>query len=119
MKLLAALLVFMIAAQPVQAGFCDTEPSGSSNAHAGMQHGGAPEHGAHDCCQSPGADSESDGGADCSDMRCGSCVAGAQAIPPAAALPTPAPSMPLERLGTDGICPSHASPPFRPPIHIS
>ena len=38
MKLLALILVIMIAALPVQTGFCDMQPSGGENPHMAMQH---------------------------------------------------------------------------------
>lgn len=115
MKLLAAMLVLMIAAQPVQAGFCDMDLSGDSSSHAGMQHGMDTDSSAHDCCQSP--DRDRDMG--CSDMPCGTCVAGVLAIPPASSLPALTPVGALINLYEGVITPSHSSPPFRPPIFIS
>jgi DNA-binding transcriptional LysR family regulator len=122
MKLLAAILVFMITAQPVQAGFCDMQPSGDSAAHAGMQHGGmqhdTQEDGrqGHDCC----APADEDGSRDCDNMvQCGTCsvATAAVAVEPAIA---PVPEWALRSyLNGSGVPPSHASPPYRPPIFIS
>jgi len=68
MKLLAALLVFMIAAQPVQAGFCDLDLSDGAEPHTGMVHDAAMASSDHDCCQSP----DTEDGRVCSDMaQCG------------------------------------------------
>jgi hypothetical protein len=119
MKLLVAMLVLMIAAQPVQAGFCDMDLSGDSTSHADMQHRMDAENSAHDCCQSShvGSDPGRDNG--CSDMPCGTCVAGVQAISPAASLPALAPVGVYIDLHEGVITPSHSSPPFRPPIFIS
>jgi hypothetical protein len=119
MKLLAAMLVFMLAAQPLQAGFCDMDLSGGSASHAAMQHGMDAENSAHDCCQSPPAGSDPDRDSGCSDMPCGTCVAGVQAVPPAAALPALAPVGVYIDLYEGVVTPSHSSPPFRPPIFIS
>jgi hypothetical protein len=122
MKLLAAILVFMIAAQPVQAGFCDMQPSGDSAAHAGMQHDGI-QHDmqgkgqpAHDCCAPAGED----GGGNCDNMvQCGACSVAAAAV---FVLPAigPVPDLVFRScLNDSDVPPSHASPPYRPPIHIS
>ena len=77
MKLLAATLVFMIAAQPVQAGFCDMEMGSDAAAGPGQHH---PEKAAddHGCCDP----SDGDDRLPCSErMHCGSCSIGVAAIP--------------------------------------
>lgn len=134
MKFLAAILVFMIAAQPVQAGFCDMQPSGDSSFHADMQHAGTHEshmqhagtqhHGskpaaAHDCC-APVAPGDSEPGGQCGNhMACGFCAAGLSAI---AAF---APALAVWNTGdrpvmTEGrVVTGHAAPPYRPPIDLS
>jgi hypothetical protein len=113
MKLLAVILVFMIAAQPVQAGICDMM---QSDGHAGMQHDGGDPAAGHDCCEPDGSDQ----GSDCDNMvQCGSCAAGLAGI---ASLPGQVSSPVATRLALLGdgcISPSHAAPPFRPPTHIS
>ena len=123
MKLLVALLVLMIAAQPVQAGFCYMDLSGGPGDHAGMNHGSDAGEAAHGCCQSPAGDSGSTSGpgteTGCSDMPCGTCVASVAAIPPARCLAALAPVGAHVQLGAGLVTPSHASPPFRPPILIS
>jgi hypothetical protein len=117
MKTLAVILVFMIAAQPVTAGFCDMMQSdGLTDMHAGMQHDGGGDAAGHDCCEPDGSDQSSD----CDNpVQCGSCAAGlagittlqSQASAPVATHPMP--------FGEGRISPSHAAPPFRPPTHIS
>jgi hypothetical protein len=122
MKLLAAILVFMIAAQPVQAGFCDMQPSGGSAAHAGMQHDGM-QHDkqsepppAHDCCAPTGAD----GSGNCDNMvQCGACVAAVAVVSAVPAIGS-VPDLAFRSFLNDSdVPPSHASPPYRPPIFIS
>ena len=115
MKLLAATLVFMIAAQPVQAGFCDMEMGSDAAAGPGQHH---PEKAAddHGCCDP----SDGDDRLPCSErMHCGSCSIGVAAIP-IAVLPAAAPEWTAPpALNIWVLAPSHASPPYRPPIAIS
>lgn len=116
MKLLSALLILMIAAQPVQAGFCDMESEGGSAAKASEQHHPGDSSGDHGCCDP----TDSDSGSTCSDrMHCGFCGGTAAAIPAGSVLAAPpdwAGPLPL----SDGVVtPSHARPPYRPPITIS
>jgi hypothetical protein len=116
MKLLAAFLVFMIAAQPVQAGFCGLDLQGSSSPEPAQQHHPDPSTEGHACCD-PADDTEAPRCAD--RQHCGSCATGVAAIPVA-----PAPAAPPEwaspaPLTGDRIAPAHTSPPFRPPITIS
>lgn len=116
MKLLAAILVVLIAAQPVQAGFCALDASGDDDPHAAMQHGHATDDGGHSCCQTSGADENQDCGAT---MPCGSCAAGLLAplfVPPTTTLWLSADYA----VSSEGlVLPSHATPPFRPPISIA
>lgn len=128
MKFLAAILVFMIAAQPVKAAVCDMHPSGEGMTHSGMSDQGAGQdtgHGAghddggaagHDCCNT-GQGEDSDRHSACANgVFCGSCVAGLSAV---AALPE-APGFlnatyrPVTVEGLLGT--RHTSPPLRPPI---
>jgi hypothetical protein len=114
MKLLAAILVFMLAAQPVQAGFCDM---GSDAAAApGQQHHLETDSDGHGCCDP----SDGDERLPCSErMHCGSCSTGVAAIP-IAAVPAVTPHWTtLLPLSSGVLAPSHASPPYRPPIFIS
>jgi hypothetical protein len=129
--MLSVMLVMLIAAQPVQAGFCDMQPSGGATQafsmqhtgmqHAGMQHDGMPsepghDSNSHDCCLS--ANPESDPG--CAGLdQCGSCTAGLAAVPAlsrACALPAASDRV-LPVAGQ--LAPSHAAPPYRPPSIIS
>lgn len=119
--MLSVILVLMIAAQPVQAGFCDMEPSGGAPQpmgmqHEGMQHETGHDGASHDCCAA--ASPESGPGCDTFD-QCGSCMAGTAAVP---TLNTPyaVPAFGSRALlATDQVLPSHASPPYRPPTTIS
>jgi hypothetical protein len=119
MKFLAAILILMIAAQPVQAGFCDMDPSGGSDVHAGMQHGDAARGDEHGCCQPADAGSDTDSDTDCADMPCGTCAAGVLAVLSAPALAAPLPDGAYSDFGDGRITPSHAAPPYRPPSFIS
>jgi hypothetical protein len=116
MKLLAAFLVFMIAAQPVQAGFCDVDSSGTSAPELAQQHHPDSSTDGHACCDpADGTD-----GPRCSDRQhCGSCATGVAAIPVAAAPAVPPEWHGPAPLSGDRIAPAHASPPYRPPIAIS
>lgn len=123
MKLLAIILVFMIAAQPATAGFCDMESPGEAAGHAGMQHHASGQemerHGGHDCCD-PGRAGDSGPSPDCGfGMDCGYCVSGVTAVtvlPYLAAMPVPV-HRPAATPGA--LITRHTSPPFRPPIYVS
>lgn len=116
MKVLVALLVFMIAAQPVQAGFCGLDLSGAADPHASMQHGQGLDASSHDCCQPADADDPDQG---CSDMPCGTCTAGVQAAAFAAHLAVQLLTFRETVLSEGQVTPSHSYPPFRPPNFIS
>ena len=117
MKLLAAILVFMIAAQPIPAGFCDMMQSdGHADMHAGMQHDGSDAASGHDCCKPNDGDQDSN----CDNMaQCGSCAAGLAGIASLQGQLAAPVATHLVLLGDGRISPSHAAPPFRPPTHIS
>lgn len=129
--MLSVILVLMIAAQPVQAGFCVMQPSGGApqpmnmqhadTQHAGMQHEGmqhemGDDGASQDCCAA--ANPESDAG--CAGLdQCGSCTASLAAVPAvsrACALPAFSDRV-LPIAGQ--LAPSHAAPPYRPPSAIS
>jgi len=123
MKLLALILMFVIAAQPVGAGFCDMESAGETADHTAMsQHGATQEndsHSGHDCCD-PGLVGDNRPASDCNfDMDCGFCVAGMSAVAP---LPNQL-SFWLRVYRSSAILrpliTRHTSPPFRPPISVS
>ena len=116
MKFLAVMLGLMIAAQPVQAGVCDMEEAGDPMQHAGMLHDSGDDASAHSCC----LPSDNDEGADCADMaQCAPCASATAAVPSVAATSAPesAQHRPWSHAGQ--LAPSHTSPPFRPPKHIS
>jgi hypothetical protein len=117
MKLLAVILVLMIAAQPVQAGICDmTQSDGQTDMHAGMQHDGGDAASGHDCCEPDGSDQ----GSGCDNrVQCGSCAAGLAGISSLQGPVATPVATHLVLLGDGRISPSHAAPPFRPPTHIS
>ena len=116
MKLLAALLVFMIAAQPVQAGFCAMDLSGGSADTAPMQHhpeGDADDHG---CCEPPATEDDTC----CGDrLDCGFCTAGVSAVVGSETTSLAPASHSLLTLSGGTVAPSHSAPPYRPPIDIS
>jgi hypothetical protein len=123
MKILVAILVFLIAAQPVGAGFCDMDASGGSPGQAAMTHHGATQgmdqHGGHDCCDTGRGDDTRTAPGCGHDMNCGSCVTGMSAVlafhePLAARLPAYRPVPTQSQLFT-----RHTAPPFRPPISVS
>lgn len=118
MKFLAAIMVFMIVAQPAQAGFCDMMQSGgqADMDHAAMHHGDGGGAAGQDCCAPDDGNSHSD----CDNMaQCGSCTAGLAMIVTTYGQPA-APLAMQPVLQSDGcIAPSHSAPPFRPPTHIS
>lgn len=125
MKLLAAILVFLLAAPPVQAGFCDMEAAnGEPPHHAGMQHGDASERDAtpagHDCCKG-GGDRALDGAdSNCSTMlHCGACVAGFVALNAVVISATAPLRSACFVAGSEPLTPSHAALPYRPPIRFS
>lgn len=128
MKILSVILVLMIAAQPVQAGFCDMGPSDGAAQHTpmqhdgqhdgqhGMQHGsGAPASG-HDCCDAQVSRPDQD----CEGLsHCATCIAGLAALPVQdgqAAAGHYAYRLPLTE---SQVPPSHSAPPYRPPTAIS
>jgi hypothetical protein len=139
--MLSVILVLLIAAQPVQAGFCAMQPAGgapqpmsmrhagmqpadmqyANGQHAGMQHEGMQHEvghdgASHDCCAA--ANPESDPG--CAGLdQCGSCTASLAAVPALSrvcALPAAGDrALPI----ASQLAPSHAAPPYRPPSAIS
>lgn len=112
MKALTLILILAICAQPLQAGFCAMDmDQGQSQ---GMAHDMDTENSdGHGCCDPE----ESDSGDACeSGMHCGFCTAGVSLLPEALRV------SPVWHHGyafelSDGrVLPSHASPPYRPPI---
>jgi hypothetical protein len=117
MKLLAVLLIIMIAAQPVQARFCDMEPSGDAATHAGMQHHATTDSAqAHDCCDPERSDTDS-GTSDCNgNASCGFCVAGVSAaLIPGQTLPAWTAGQQFV-ISKGDLATRHPAPPLRPPI---
>ena len=128
MKFLAAMMVFMMLAQPAQAGVCAMmQPGGQADMnradmhHAGMHHADMHHKGdggtaGHDCC----APDDGDRNSNCDNMaQCGSCTAGLAMIATMHGQAA-APIAPQHVLLSDGcIAPSHSVPPFRPPTDIS
>jgi len=123
MNFLAAILAIMIAALPVQAGFCDMQSSGGENPHMAMQHGaggsGHDQAQGHDCCN-PAADRDDGPGSGCDGMsHCGPCAAGLAAVF-AGASPVVMPVAAVRQFETPAsLPPSNDSLPYRPPIYIS
>jgi hypothetical protein len=124
----------MIAAQPVQAGFCDMQPSGDSAAnaamqhsgmkqgdmqHSDMQHSGSSHPSGHDCCD-PGNEDHAAPDSDCGhNTACGSCPNGLSAAVASVEIPTAWNSAYRPRATSSYVEIRHTSPPFRPPIDLS
>jgi len=110
MRLLILILVLAISAQPMQAGACDMSMDDNQEATHHMDMSGSS---GHDCCDTE--DSNSDKGCDAG-MNCGMCFVSVSAM---FSIPRVVPvwSHPVYLESSSGvILPSHASPPFRPPI---
>ena len=131
MRILSVILVLLIAAQPVQAGFCDMRPSGDAppashlqhgamqNAamqHDGKQHAAGADSARHDCCAA--TNPESDPG--CAGLdQCGSCTISLAAVPALSRLcALPAAGVRASPL-VGQLALSHSAPPYRPPSAIS
>jgi hypothetical protein len=120
MKFLLAMLVLMLLAPPVQALGCDMASGDEAAMHAAMGHGAMQDHkgataSGHDCCASPQA---AGGGDSCADMSCAACVVAVAAIPSLAASANLRPASQVPAFDNGAVSPSHASPPFRPPISL-
>ena len=116
MKLLAALLVFMIAAQPVQAGFCAMDLSGSGGDTPPMQHHPAGDAGDHGCCEPPATEDDTC----CGDrLDCGFCTSGVSAVLGSETTSVAPVTPSLLPLSSGAVAPSHSAPPYRPPIDLS
>jgi hypothetical protein len=111
MRTLALILILAVVAQPLQAGYCDMD-AGQDQASAAHHMDGETD--GHGCCD-PGS---SGSGATCKDdMNCRLCTAGVLVLPEFPRFDaTPWPRPHLVALGDSRILPSHASPPYRPPI---
>ena len=115
MKLLVLILVLALSAQPLQAGSCDMSMEKGQETSHHMGHSGQEqaENQVHDCCGSSGADS-SDG---CDgNMDCGPCFVSFTAIPSLVRFAPVFIHQQTPNLSSGVVLPSHASPPFRPPI---
>jgi hypothetical protein len=110
MKLLAFILVIALGAPPLQAGVCDMGADPGQETQQSTAHPGADD---HDCCDTEKADEPEgcEGGMDCCP-----CYVSLSVLPtfPRIAGGT-LNTLVADRL-TGVLLPSHASPPFRPPI---
>ena len=112
MRVLTLMMILALSAQPLQAGYCPMDHS--QNGPNSASHAMDGDMDAHDCC-----DTEPSGSDDgCQDgMHCRLCTTGVLLLPnslrvDAAGWPA---AQPLAFSDT-GPLPSHASPPYRPPI---
>jgi hypothetical protein len=110
MKFLILILVLVISAQPLQAGFCDMDMEKSQETSHHMEHS---DHDGHDCCDSDDTDSQK--GCD-SGMNCGFCSAGVSALPGMLKIDAILVHQYSQNLSSSVVLPSHSSPPFRSPI---
>jgi hypothetical protein len=115
MKFWVLMLVLAISVQPAQAGFCDMDMAKNPNTahHADSASTSQDDHGGHPCCGSddPGTSGECDGG-----MQCGFCHGGVSPLPSVIRFAVEWPYFHAPKLSSGVVLPSHASPPFRPPI---
>lgn len=116
MNWLAVILGLLIAAQPLQAGFCDMGATADPVSHAGMLHDAGERASGHDCCQPPASEDSRD----CAGMsQCAPCATAPTAVPVTSAEMRYA-GDPHRAWPNDGrLMPSHSVPPFRPPKNIS
>lgn len=112
MRFLTLIMILVISAQPLQAGFCvmgmDQGQSVASDMSTDMDHGGG-----HDCCDTETSEAEPscEGGS-----HCGHCTVASPALPTVFRVPVAwSPAGEFEISG-GVLLPSHSSPPFRPPI---
>ena len=112
MRTLILILVLAISAQPLQAGYCDMESAGDGTAAA--HHMGDDGADGHGCCDPDPSDTVDT----ClGDMHCRLCTAGVLLMPELPRFDSA--GWPTARLGVlrdAGPAPSHAAPPYRPPI---
>ena len=108
MKFLTLLLVLVISAQPLQAGFCDMD-LGQNTSH----HPEQADDTDHGCCDTDDSESLQD----CDGkMHCGFCSANASALPDTLKVKATWVNYYSPGLSSGVVLPSHSSPPFRPPI---
>jgi hypothetical protein len=110
MKFLILIFILSISIQPLQAGFCDMEMEMNQEGAHQMDHSEPDD---HDCCESDNSDQTE--GCD-GEMHCGSCLAGASPLPSMIKINPAWGEHHSSRLSSGIVLPSHASPPFRPPI---
>ena len=110
MKLLISILILAISAQPLQAGSCDMDMAQDSSHHMEQTAASASD---HDCCDSGEPEEQQD----CdSGMHCGSCTGSVPAIFGTLKSPQVWANSYSRQISSGIVLPSHAAPPFRPPI---
>ena len=119
MKFLFLMLILLIAAPPVQAGYCAME-AGQGPMEAPQESPGDSDSDGHDCCpkgKAPAAPDETPGDVDCSaGAHCNACFLVAAALPENPAPPSAVPGATCFSSIRGLMAPSHSHPPFRPPI---
>jgi len=110
MKLLAAFLILTLALQPVQAGACAMGSDDGGHAAVHMDHG---DSAMPDCCD-PGTPDNHQG---CDHyMQCGACSPGVGIYSTVVAVSSVWNFHFVDSLTAGSLTPSHAHPPYRPPI---
>jgi hypothetical protein len=114
MKLLAAIMFLLFAAQPAAAGCCDMYGSDMAD-HAGMQHDMGGDDAGHDCCDSDDGDRpDSD-----SSAPCGSCAQVVPVLPVLTLVPLSQTLAVIHIRGPDAFPAFSPSNLYRPPRSIS
>jgi hypothetical protein len=112
MRILTLILILAISAQPSQAAFCVMDQP-QDGATVAAHHTPEGDSGGHSCCDPEFSES----GDTCQDdMHCRLCTAGALLVPEVLRISAGWPYPHALALGQSEVLPSHAYPPFRPPI---
>jgi len=115
LKVLTMILALALATQPLQAFACDMEQNQHQHQH-GDHSTMQMDHGADagtDCCDPENSDTRDD----CARMMgCGTCVAGNSIVSPLAQAALASAQVTIPDIGSGILLPSHASPPYHPPI---
>ena len=115
MKFLVPLLVLLLVIPPVQAGSCDMQADAFTPLQGEVQEQ-APDSDGHDCCPDRNTDDSREDAPCDGQSHCGSCFVGSSAIPVAFLTAAPVLNRAPFVFEVRQVAPSHAIPPFRPPI---
>ena len=120
MKYFLLAIFVLIAAQPLQASYCDMcDGQDSGQSQHGNMHEGSMDHEMQDmdCCDHEPADDPKDSDDGCNSMsHCGACPTGLAAVSSSIINPVFTPSSQQIPLEAEEPLSISSSPPFRPPI---